>query len=286
MGKGERMMGEELGDTVHAWRFVHLALCFTQHVIRATCCVLRVACCAFLMTLSLSQPGAAAVDHTQWDTLLHRYVDQDGRVAYRDWQARDATAFDQYLKTLAQTQTEGMPEAEEKAFWINAYNAIIVNGVLHGYTAEGLLTRKRFFSWYSLTVAGKKRTPDEIEHQILRKKFHDPRIHFAIVCASTSCPKLRSEAYVPERLEQQLDDAAQKFINDPQRNSISVQGVALSHIFEWFAQDFIEQAGSVPKFLLRFVAAEKKAMVESLQGDFQYLEYDWTLNAQAGQRVS
>jgi len=257
----------------------------TAHTSRMTYYVLRATFAVLFMTLLLTRSAHAAADHTPWDMLLHRYVDQDGRVAYRDWQTHDTTAFAQYLGVLAQTQTDGMPEAEEKAFWINAYNAVIVNGVLHGYTAEGPLARKRFFSWYAVPIAGKKRTPDEIEHQILRKKFHDPRIHFAVVCASTSCPKLRAEAYAPEHLEQQLDDAARKFINDPQRNNISAQGVALSRIFEWFAQDFVEQAGSVPRFLLHFVAAEKKAMVGPLRGDFQYLDYDWTLNAQAGQRV-
>lgn len=259
------------GNTFYGTRSTLYVLCTTLYV--------------FLMALSSISLASAAIDHSSWDTLLRRYVDQDGRVAYRDWNAHDLVSFESYLRMLAEAQIEGLSEAEEKAFWLNAYNAIIVNGVLNGYTAEGFLIRKRFFSWYSLTVAGKKRTPDDIEHQILRKKFYDPRIHFAIVCASTSCPKLQAEAYVAERLDQQLDTAARGFINDPRRNDISAQGVALSHIFEWFAQDFIDHAGSVPKFLLRFVADEKKAIVESLSGDLQYLEYDWTLNAQAGQRV-
>ncbi len=239
-----------------------------------------------LMTLSFARPSNAAVDHSLWDTLLHRYVDDNGRVAYRDWQARDLASFEGYLKVLAQAKIEGMSETEEKAFWINAYNAVIVNGVLSGYTAESLISRKRLFNWYSLAVAGKARTPDEIEQQILRKKFRDPRIHFAIVCASTSCPQLRPEAYVAERLDQQLEDAARVFVNDPMRNHIESEKVAVSPIFQWFAQDFVDQAGTVSQFLLRFVADEKKAIVESLAGDLQYLEYNWTLNAQDGQRVS
>src|SRR4051812_16675814 len=140
---------------------------------------------AMTMILIFTRPGDAAVDHSPWSVMLARYVDDNGRVAYRDLQAHDQALFDNYLSTLAQAQVASMKEAEEKAFWINAYNAMIVNGVLHGYTAESLLARKRFFSWYSLPIAGEERSPDEIEHQILRKKFHDPRIHFAIVCAST-----------------------------------------------------------------------------------------------------
>ena len=176
---------------------------------------------AMTATLIFTRPSNAAVDHSPWSALLARYVDYNGRVAYRDLQAHDQARFDSYMATLAQAQVAGMNEAEEKAFWINAYNAMIVNGVLHGYTAESVLARKRFFGWYTLPIAGAERSPDEIEHQILRKKFHDPRIHFTIVCASTSCPRLRREAYVPERLEQQLDEAARGFINDPARNRIA-----------------------------------------------------------------
>jgi hypothetical protein len=237
---------------------------------------------AFLL---VSQPVYAAIDHSPWTMLLARYVDDNGRVAYRDLQAWDKAAFDQYLAALAQARTEGMSEAEEKAFWINAYNAVIISGVFQGYTAESLLGRKRLFSWFTVKVAGQDRTPDEIEHQILRKKFHDPRIHFTIVCASSSCPKLRREAYVPERLEAQLDEAARTFINDPTRNHITTQSVALSKIFDWFAEDFIQNAGSVIAFIRRFVDAEKQAMLNRSDSELRYLDYNWTLNAQDGQRV-
>lgn len=236
--------------------------------------------------LVFARPASAAVDHTAWTTLLARYVDNDGRVAYRDLQTHDRAALGGYLTVLAQAQIEGMSEAEEKAFWINAYNAMIVNGVLQGYTAESLLGRKRFFGWYSLPIAGEERSPDDIEHKILRKKFHDPRIHFAIVCASTSCPKLRREAYVAERLDRQLNEATRIFINDPTRNRIDAQQVALSQIFQWFADDFVPHAGSVVGFVQRFVADDKKSMLTAKKDDLQYLEYNWTLNAQEGQRVS
>lgn len=241
---------------------------------------------AMTTVLIFTRPSSAAVDHSSWTTLLARYVDDDGRVAYRDLQAHARAALDGYLTILAQAQVEGMSEAEEKAFWINAYNAMIVNGVLQGYTAESLLGRKRFFSWYALPIAGEERSADDIEHKILRKKFHDPRIHFAIVCASTSCPKLRREAYVAERLDQQLDEAARTFINDPTRNRIDSQRVALSQIFQWFADDFVNSAGSVVEFTQRFVADDKKSMLTAKKDDFQYLEYNWTLNAQEGQRIS
>jgi hypothetical protein len=241
---------------------------------------------AIATVLIFARPGNTAIDYSPWNTLLTRYVDDNGRVAYRDLQANDRTVLAGYLATLAQAQVAGMSEAEEKAFWINAYNAAIINGVLQGYTAENVLARKRFFSWYTLPVAGEQRSPDEIEHQILRKKFHDPRIHFAIVCASSSCPKLRREAYVPERLDQQLDEAARVFINDPMRNRIDAQQVVLSQLFQWFAEDFVRNAGSVPAFVQRFVADDKSAILNAKSNELRYLEYNWTLNAQEGQRVS
>ena len=239
------------------------------------------------MALFLSSPRsvAAAVDHSLWSALLARYVDNDGRVAYRDLQERDKATFEEYLSALAHARTENMNEAEEKAFWINAYNAVIVSGVLQGYTAESILGRKRLFSWFTATVVGQARTPDEIEHQILRKKFHDPRIHFTIVCASSSCPKLRREAYVAAQLDAQLDEATRVFLNDPVRNHIEPHQVRLSKIFEWFAEDFRNNAGSVTAFVRRFVGEENQAMVDLTDSTLRYLDYNWTLNTQNGQRV-
>ncbi len=156
--------------------------------------------------------------------------------------------------------------------------------MLAGHTAEGLLARQRFFRWYAQPVAGQERSPDEIEHQILRRKFHDPRIHFALVCASSSCPKLRREAYVADRLDQQLEEATRAFLNDPSR--IDAQQVALSMIFRWFAADFVGSAGSVPDFIGRFVDADKRALLDARRDSLHYLPYDWTLNAQDGQRIS
>lgn len=239
-----------------------------------------------MVTLLAAERSYAAVDHGVWSTLLTRYVNAQGRVAYRDLQANDRVTFDAYLATLTHAQTDGMTDAEEKAFWINAYNAVIVSGVLQGYTAETLLARKRLFSWFTVRIAGKARTPDEIEHEILRKKFPDPRVHFAIVCASSSCPRLRREAYVPERLDTQLDDATRAFLRDPVRNHLDGQPVALSKIFEWFAADFVNSAGSVVAFVRRFVPEEQRARLPINDSELHYLEYEWTLNAQEGQRAS
>lgn len=245
-------------------------------------------CLTFLVMLLVfsAKPVVADVDHTAWDSLLKQYVDGEGRVAYRNLKEKDLAVFKSYLETLATAKIDGLSVNEEKALWINAYNAAIVNGVLEGYSAEGIIGRKQFFSWYTLKVAGKDRTPDEIEHQILRPKFNDPRIHFAIVCASASCPKLRTEAFVAEHLDAQLDDATRRFINDPSRNQITPGQLAVSKIFEWFAEDFVKKSGSVANFIQGFVDTDKQAVLKSAGDELDYLDYDWTLNAQDGQRVS
>lgn len=216
--------------------------------------------------------------HAPFDAILQRHVDADGRVAYRALAAQDGGALDVYLAALASADPAALPEPEQVAFWINAYNAHVLRGVLDGYDAEGLFARKRFFSFYDFPLAGRERTLEEIEHEILRRRFAEPRIHFALVCASTSCPKLRREAYRGDRLDAQLDEQARAFLEDPRRNRIGPgDTLHLSMIFRWFAEDFERAAGSVPEYVRRWVAVPAAPRIE-------YLEYDWTLNAQPGQR--
>jgi Protein of unknown function, DUF547 len=224
--------------------------------------------------------AAAGADelHAPLDALLRRYVDDDGRVAYRNLAQQDTAALDAYLAALAVADPAPFAPPEQLAFWINAYNARVLRGVLDGYRAESFFGRKRFFSFYTFPLAGQSRTLDGIEHEILRKQFRQPRIHFALVCASTSCPKLRREAYRGDRLDAQLDAQTRGFLDDPRRNRFGPgDEVALSPIFKWFGEDFAAAAGSVPEFIRRYHAIPEGARIE-------YLDYDWTLNAQPGQR--
>ena len=228
-----------------------------------------------LAILLLAPPVRAADLYAPWDALLGRYVDGDGRVAYRDLAARDAATLDGYLQALAAADPQAMSEPEQIAFWLNAYNAHAVRGVLDGQSAEGFIARKRFFSFYDFPLAGQTRTLDEVENEILRVRFREPRIHFALVCASTSCPKLRREAYRGERLDAQLDEQARGFLLDRTRNRFGTSA-DVSMIFKWFAGDFEAAAGSVPAYISRWVPGDYKTI--------SYLDYDWTLNAQPGQR--
>lgn len=232
--------------------------------------------------------AAQAFDHSAWDRLLSTYVDAEGHVAYRDLQVKDSTALEGYLKALAAARPDTWPQSDQVAFWLDAYNAGIVHAILAGRTAEPALGRVKLFKFWKFEVAGKMRTLDEIENQILRRKFVEPRIHFALVCASASCPRLRREAYTGDRLDAQLSEQERDFVNDPKRNVIDPEHhtVRLSEIFKWYREDFQKAAGSVPQFLARnFADAKTRDWLVTGHYETKYLDYDWTLNAQPGQRL-
>lgn len=228
--------------------------------------------------------GAAAVDHGPWTAILEEYVDTEGRVAYRRLREEAAGRLAAYLATLAAATPDALPQPEALAFWINSYNAVIVAGVLDGHSPESLLGRYRMFRRYRQRVAGAARTPEDIEHGIVRARFPDPRVHFALVCAATSCPKLRREAYTGGRLDAQLDAQGREFLNDPRRNVIdpATGRVALSRIFEWFAGDFTRDGRPLADALAPYLGPAQAELLRRRAPDF--LPYDWTLNAQPGER--
>jgi hypothetical protein len=202
-------------------------------------------------------------------------------------QDQDRGTLEKYLAAVAAANPASWPRGEQLAFWINTYNAATVSAVLKGNSPEPAFGRVMLFKFWKFRAAGRERTLDEVEHEILRRQFTEPRIHFALVCASTSCPKLRREAYEAEHLEAQLEDQARQFINDPRRNLIDVQNkkLRLSEIFRWFREDFEKSAGSVPHFIARYVNdAPTRDWLLSPNVQVQHQEYDWTLNAQPNQR--
>ena len=223
-----------------------------------------------------------APDYSLWDEVLLTHV----RRGYVDYaRLRGDPRLDSFIAQLASTDAASMTgENDRKALLINAYNAYAIRGVLDGESTSSQSRRKRFFNRYRFELMGEKSTLQAIEHQQLRP-MGDPRIHFAIVCASLSCPRLASRAYVPERLDEQLDDAAREFINDPTRNRFELaRGQAwISPIFDWFEDDFAATDGSVPRFLSRYVNAPDVA--EQLADDrlqLRYDRYDWGLNGRLG----
>ena len=223
-------------------------------------------------------PAAGQSPIQAYDDILHRYV-KDGHVDY----AGIATDryFPAYLQYLAQTDATTLTGREQQlAFWINAYNALAIKGILDGYSPSSAFGKVRFFYLNKYSAGGQQINLYDLEHKILIP-LKEPRIHFSIICASRSCPKLRSEAYSADRLEQQLQESARLFINDPQRNRFdrAQKTVSLSKIFDWFAQDFADQSGTVSRYLARYVTdAELAQALEAGHYKIKYLTYDWSLN--------
>ena len=164
------------------------------------------------------------------------------------------------------------------AFWINAYNALAIKAVIDGVTPVTARGRRKFFRRIEHRVAGKKISLRDIEHDILGE-LNEPRVHFALASASYSGPKLRSEAYRVEKLEQQLEDNARDFINDNRKNRYSTFKAKISEIFDWFKSDFGGEDAAVLTYLARYVAKQQHA--EALRAgrlEIDYMDYEWIIN--------
>jgi len=176
---------------------------------------------------------------------------------------------------------------EQLALWINAYNAYTIKLIIDRMPLTsirdiglGLPVISGPWSIEMANVGGTTYTLNEIEHDIIRENFQDPRIHFALVCASKSCPKLRSEAYEGSRLNSQLETDTRRFINDPVRNTfdVSARTVYFSKIFDWYESDFEKSSGSVLAFVATYLPGETRKLVEDPDCKIEYLPYDWMLN--------
>jgi hypothetical protein len=219
---------------------------------------------------------AQAVEHASFDALLRAHV-HHGAVDYPAFER--SPAFRNYVESLArparlETRTQRLAHS------INAYNAFAIEGILQGLSPASLLGRARYFRFREWHYDGRAITLHDLEHDVIRP-LGEPRIHFAIVCASRSCPPLRSEAYAAERLDAQLDDQARKFVNDPSRNRFdhATRTAYLCEIFKWFDDDFVSGAGSLQKYVARYV--DDLAVARDLEQDayrIEWIDYDWRLN--------
>lgn len=187
-----------------------------------------------------------------------------------------------YLALLDQVDPQSFPTRNQRlAFWINAYNAFAIKGILDHASPMTYVGRYRYFLGKDYRVGGASINLYDLERQVLIKQFQEALVHFAIVCASRSCPKLQSWPYEPDRLDQQLDQVARAFVNDPSRNQFdSMKKVAsISMIFKWFEKDFQRAAGSISSYLARYVNDQDLAQdLRQSKYQIEYLDYDWTLN--------
>jgi len=246
----------------------------------ATVAVTVLAGCSTVPTLfSPSRPLAPAeFSHQVFDAVVRTYV-RNGQVNYPVIQVD--RRFTQYLDQLDRVDPNSLLREDRLAFWINAYNAYAIKGILDGYTPGTLVGRYRYFIGRDYRVGGKSVNLYDLERNILIAQFHEPRIHFAIVCASTSCPKLQFWTYEGAQLNRQLDQVAREFINDPTRNRFDREKkiASLSKIFDWFTEDFEAQAGSLSLYLAQYVADPDLARdLMSTPYRIEFLDYDWSLN--------
>ncbi len=229
------------------------------------------------------------IGHDTFDGLLKKYVDNDGMVNYKAWHASpaDRAALTSYLEFLSRADATVPATREAKlAFWINAYNALTLEGILRVYPTTSIRNHTAKLAGYNiwkklhLQVGNQQVTLDHIEHKILRP-MGEPRVHFAIVCASIGCPRLLNEAYVPDRLGDQLATNTVDFFSRPQNLKLDGQGnLYLSQILDWFGGDFGSSSQAQMQVLQRYFPQPAQALVASGRYNIKFLEYDWNLNAQ------
>ena len=232
------------------------------------------------------------IPHAAWTDLLSRYVDVEGSVDYGGWlrSADDLRRLNEYLEHLSQANLD-LPasQPERLAFWINAYNAVTVRGILREYPTSSIQNHAARVWGYNiwrdlcLRVNGHDHSLGQIEHELLRP-LNEPRVHFAIVCASRGCPRLLNEAYVAERIDEQLAHNTAAFFADSTkcRFDSTKRELQLSPLLHWYAQDF----GSTATARLKTIApwlpdeeARRLALADQLT--MTYLDYDWSLNDRA-----
>jgi hypothetical protein len=243
------------------------------------------------------QVSIDAISHAPWNDLLGRYVDDSGSVNYRDWKASaaDVKRLDQYLGTLSSANpTRGASRSAKLAFWINAYNAVTIKGILREYPTSSIRNHTAKVFGYNiwedllLNVGGRTYSLSQIEHDVLRKTG-DPRIHFGIVCASRSCPRLRNTAYTAANLDQQLDDNARHFFAQPANFQVDVRArsIRVSKILDWFGEDFGATAAAQMKRIAPYLSdPSAREFAASGAASVSFLDYDWSLNEQATGRTA
>lgn len=231
------------------------------------------------------------VPHQTWDELLRRYVDADGFVDYTGWKQspEDMQKLDEYLMALSRADAARDATAVQRlAFWINAYNAVTVRGILREYPTTSIQNHVARVWGYNiwrdlkLIVGDRRYSLGEMEHSVLRK-MNEPRIHFAIVCASRGCPRLLNEAYSAERLEEQLSRNTLAFFADSTKCSVDAakNELHLSPILEWFATDFGASTPAVLQRIANWLPESAQAAARSPEVRLKSLDYDWSLNDQA-----
>ncbi len=226
------------------------------------------------------QPQNTIHGHQLWDELTQEHVTDKGFVNYKGF-LKDSTKLKRYLQQLSKNHpNKNWSSNERKAFWINAYNAYTIELIVDNYPVKsikdlgGSIYRVNTpWDIKFIEIGDEEYDLNDIEHNILRKEWEDPRIHAAVNCASVSCPALMQGAYIGKKLDAQLDAQMKRFILDSSKNTISEKALKLSKLFKWFSGDFKNVAPSVIDYINRFTDLEI-----SEDAQVEYKEYGWGLN--------
>ena len=227
--------------------------------------------------------NAEPISHEIWNGLLKKHVDAKGFVDYAGFK-KDQIELKKYLTLVENNAPSDKWSKDEKlAYWINAYNAftiqLILDNTQHKIKSIKDIGDKVKIPFVNtpwdvkfINIGGKKMDLNNIEHGIIRKDFNEPRIHFALVCAAKSCPPLRNEAFVAERLDKQLDNQARDFINDKSKNNVTKDKAEVSKILSWYGGDFTKKMPMVD-WLNKYSATkiDKNTPIS-------YNDYNWELN--------
>ena len=216
-------------------------------------------------------PYGTIVNHTTWNQLLKKHVSDQGKVDYLGFK-KDLTDLNAYLDWLSNSKpSEIWSKDQLMAFWINAYNALTIKLIVDRYPISSIKDIYSPWNIKVITIANKTLSLNNIEHDILRK-MGDPRIHFGIVCASVSCPKLQNEAFNTQNTNRLLNKASKEFLADSTKNELTTDAAELSKIFKWFAKDF-KQEGSLIDFLNKFADIRIAS-----NATISFKDYNWGLN--------
>ncbi len=250
------------------------------------------------MSLPGVEVGAADFDHSPWDRVLKRFVTEESRVDYSSLKV-DSNNLDGYVEQLAARSPVSHPSdfptrESQLAYWINAYNAFTMTSVIEHWPTKSVrdigFLPYSFFWRQKFTAGGKRYTLNNIENDYLRKQLQEPRIHFVIVCASNSCPRLQREAFTEENTERLLEAAARFFVNEPRNLQIDrdANRVTVARVFTFFDDDFKDyavKAGNSPTgyplldYIWIYANEENRAALESLDRPrVRDFEYDWGIN--------
>ncbi len=228
-----------------------------------------------------NSPDGPRVDHSRFDALLREHVAEGGWVDYRGLM-RDVAELDRYLEEVAAAPFEALGRDENLTLLINAYNAFTLKLILEHYPVDSIKSIPAEERWDAVRwrVGLHTWSLNQIEHEQVRPKFREPRIHFALVCAAVGCPPLRGAAYASARLEEQLEAQA-RYVHEHDRwfrLDPGSGGVRLTSLYKWYAGDFEQVAGTVPKYAARYSPGLKRALETGRKPEVEFLDYDWSLN--------